>query len=387
MSVERNLVMIPGPTNVDPSVLRALAKPTTSHVSPSFVATSKRALENLKKVMMTSGDAFIVSGSGTLAMEMAVANIVEPSDKVLVVSNGYFGDRFVDVASRFTDGVEKLSFEWGKAADPSKIKEKLGQGNYKVVIVVHVDTSTGVANDVREISRVVKDRGSLFILDTVCSLGGMEIRVDEWGIDVCLSGSQKALAVPPGLAVLSASKEALDTRAKRKSKVQSYYMDFENWLPVMRDPSKYFATPPVNMVYALAESLEMILSEGLEKRYARHEAIAKAMRSALNRIGLRIVAEERGRADTMTAVYYPSGIDDEAFRTNMARHGVIVAGGLGQLRGKIFRVGHMGNVSPNDLIATIGAIEASLSRLGYSFPLGGGVGAAIESLEKSYPAS
>jgi len=386
MSAERNLVMIPGPTNVDPSVLRALAKPTTSHVSPSFVATFKRTLENLKKVMMTSGDVFVVSGSGTLAMEMAVANVVEPSDKILVVSNGYFGDRFVDVISRFTDGVEKLSFEWGKAADPNKIKEKLGQENYKAVIVVHVDTSTGVANDAREISRVVKDRGSLFILDTVCSLGGMEIRVDEWGIDVCLSGSQKALAVPPGLAVLSASKEALDARAKRKTKVQSYYMDFENWLPVMRDPSKYFATPPVNMVYALAESLDMILSEDLEKRYARHEAIAKAMRLALNKIGLRIVAEEKGRADTMTAAYYPLGIDDEAFRGNMARHGVIVAGGLGQLRGKIFRVGHMGNVSPNDIIATIGAIEASLSRLGHSFPLGGGVGAATESL-KSYPTS
>jgi len=387
MSVERNLVMIPGPTNVDPSVLRALAKPTTSHVSPSFVVIFKRALENLKKVMMTSGDVFIVSGSGTLAMEMAVANIVEPSDRVLVVSNGYFGDRFADVASRFTDGVEKLSFEWGKAADPSKIEEKVGQGDYKAVIVVHVDTSTGVANDVREISRVVKDRGSLFILDTVCSLGGMEIRVDEWGIDVCLSGSQKALAVPPGLAVLSAGKEALDARAKRETKVQSYYMDFENWLPVMRDPSKYFATPPVNMVYALAESLDMILGEGLEKRYARHVAIAKAMRSALNKIDLRIVAEERGRADTMTAAYYPSGIDDEAFRSNMVRHGVVVAGGLGQLRGKIFRVGHMGNASPNDLIATIGAIEASLSQLDYSFPIGGGVGAAIESLKKSYPGS
>jgi len=384
MSVERNLVMIPGPTNVDPSVLRALAKPTTSHVSPSFVATFKRALEDLKKVMMTSGDVFIVSGSGTLAMEMAVANVVEPSDKVLVVSNGYFGDRFVDVVSRFSDRVEKLSFEWGKAADPNKIKEKLGQEDYKAVVVVHVDTSTGVANDAREISRVVKDGGPLFILDTVCSLGGMEIRVDEWGIDVCLSGSQKALAVPPGLAVLSASKEALDARSKRKTKVQSYYVDFENWLPVMRDPSRYFATPPVNMVYALAESLEMILSEGLEKRYARHQAIANAMRSALNKIGLKIVAEEKGRADTMTAAYYPSGIDDEAFRGNMARHGVIVAGGLGQLRGKIFRVGHMGNVSPNDIIATIGAIEASLSRLGHSFPLGGGVGAATESL-KSYP--
>lgn len=367
---------------MDPAVLRALAKPTTSHVSPSFVEIFRGALGNLKKVMKTSGDVFVVAGSGTLAMEMAVSNVVEPNEKVLVVSTGYFGDRFVDVVSRFTSQVEKISFEWGKAADPSKIKEKLQNGKHKAAIVVHVDTSTGVANDVREIAKVVKDQGALFILDTVCSLGGMDIRVDEWGIDVCLSGSQKALAVPPGLAILSASKEALDARAKRKTKVPSYYMDFENWVPVMRDPSKYFATPPVNMIYCFAQSLEMILNEGLEKRFARHAAIAKAMRSALERIGLRIVAEDGWRADTMTAAHYPSGIEDEAFRSGMAKRGVIVAGGLGQLRGKIFRVGHMGNVSANDIVATIGAIEGSLSQLGYLFQLGAGVGAALESLGK-----
>lgn len=383
MGVERSLVMIPGPTNVDPSVLRALAKPTSSHVSSSFAALFGCVLENLKKVMKTSGDIFVISGSGTLAMEMAVANVVEPADKVLVVSNGYFGDRFMDVALRFTDRSEKLSFEWGRAADARKIGEKLDQEDYKAVIVVHVDTSTGVANDVREISRVVKDHGALFILDTVCSLGGMDVRVDEWAIDICLSGSQKALAVPPGLAVLSAGKEALDARAKRRTNVQSYYMDFENWLPVMKDPSKYFATPPVNMIYGLAESLDMILNEGLERRFARHAAIGKAVRSALSKIGLRIVAEEDRRADTMTAAYYPSHMDDEAFRSNMAaKHGVVVAGGLGQLKGKIFRVGHMGNVSRNDLNATIGAIEATLSYLGYPFSIGAGVAAAIESLRQ-----
>lgn len=384
MGVERNLLMIPGPTNVDPSVLRALAKPTVSHVSPSFAATFKRAVENLKKVMKTAGEVFVVSGSGTLAMEMAVANVVEPNDPVLVVSNGYFGDRFVDVVSRLSDKVEKLSFEWGKAARADRIKEKLGQGEYKAVIVVHVDTSTGVANDVREIGRVVRNKGALFILDTVCSLGGMDVQVDEWGIDICLSGSQKALAIPPGLAVLSANKRALDTRIRRKTKVSSYYMDFENWIPVMQDPSKYFATPPVNMIYALAESLDMIMNEGLEKRFERHRALGQAMRSALTKIGLGIVAEKNMGADTMTAAYYPEGIDDESFRGSMSsKHGVVVAGGLGQLKGKVFRVGHMGNVSPNDLIATVGAIEATLARLGYSFSVGAGVGAAIECLKQS----
>jgi alanine-glyoxylate transaminase/serine-glyoxylate transaminase/serine-pyruvate transaminase len=384
LSAERSLLMIPGPTNVDPSVLRALAKPTTSHVSPSFTSTFKNAIENLKKVMKTSGEVFVVSGSGTLAMEMAVANVVEPNDRVLVVSNGYFGDRFVDVVSRFTEKVEKLPFEWGKAADPNKIKEKLGKEQYKAVVVVHVDTSTGVANDIRSISEVVKAHDTLFILDTVCSLGGMDVRVDEWGIDICLSGSQKALAVPPGLAILSAGKRALDIRAKRKTKVQSYYMDFENWVPIMRDTAKYFATPPVNMVYGFAESLSMIMAEGLEKRFARHAAFGKSVRSAFTKIGFKIVAEEGRGADTMTAAYYPPKIDDEAFRSKMAtRYGVVVAGGLGHLKGKIFRVGHMGNVSSNDIIATIGAVEATLLDLGHSFTPGAGVGAAIESLKNS----
>lgn len=256
MSAERSLLMIPGPTNVDPSVLRALGKPTVSHVSPSFASTFKNAIENLKKVMKTSGEVFVVSGSGTLGMEMAVANVVEPNDKVLIVSNGYFGDRFIDVVSRFTEKVEKLPFEWEKAADPSKIEEKLNKEQYKAVIVVHVDTSTGVANDVRSISEAVKAHDALFILDTVCSLGGMDVRVDEWGIDLCLSGSQKALAVPPGLAILSAGKRALDMRVKRKTKVQSYYMDFENWIPIMRDTVKYFATPPVNMIYGFGRKFE-----------------------------------------------------------------------------------------------------------------------------------
>jgi aspartate aminotransferase-like enzyme len=334
--------------------------------------------------MKTNGEVFVVSGSGTLGMEMAAANVVETDDHVLVVSNGYFGDRFVDVVGRLSNRVEKLSFEWGEAAKPNRIDEKLRQNDYKAVILVHVDTSTGVANDVREIGRVVRDSGALFLLDTVCSLGGMDVRVDEWGIDVCLSGSQKALAVPPGLAVLSAGKKAIDTRGKRKSKVSSYYMDFENWIPVMQDPSRYFATPPVNMIYGLAESLDMIVSEGLERRFERHRALGQAMRSALTEIGLRIVAEEGAGADTMTAAYYPKGIDDEAFRNYMSsKHGVVVAGGLGQLKGRIFRVGHMGNVSPNDLIATVGAIEATLLRLGYSFTSGRGVGAAIETLNQS----
>jgi len=383
MGAERDLLMIPGPTNVDPIVLRALSRPTVSHVSSSFASTFKNALENLKKVMKTTGDVFVVAGSGTLAMEMAVANVIEPNDRVLVVSNGYFGDRFVDVVSRFSDKVEKLSFVWGKAAEPDKIDEKLRQGNYKAAIVVHVDTSTGAANDIHEIAQVVKKHNALFILDTVCSLGGMDVQVDAWGIDVCLSGSQKALAVPPGLAVLSAGKEALDARAKRRTKVQSYYMDFENWIPVMRDPSKYFATPPVNMIYGLHESLNMVAAEGLEKRFARHVALSKAVQSAFTKLGLEIVAEENRRAYTMTAAYYPAKVDDESFRSRMAaRHGVVVAGGLGQLRGKSFRVGHMGNVSPNDILATVGAVETTLLDLGYSFQAGAGTGGAVEVLNK-----
>jgi alanine-glyoxylate transaminase/serine-glyoxylate transaminase/serine-pyruvate transaminase len=380
---ERELLMIPGPTNVDPTVLRALSKPTISHVSPGFAEIFKETLDDLRKVFMTNDDVLVVAGSGTLAMEMAIANIVEPGDKILNLVSGTFGQRFVEVSRYHGATPEALEARLGDAVTPESVEAALKKDRYKAVTVVHVDTSTGVTNPIREIGEVVHEHGgAYYVVDTVCSLGGMEARVGDWNIDICLSGSQKCIGVPPGLALLSVRKNVVELLEKRKSPVGFYYGDFKNWLPIMRDPSKYFATPPVNMIYALHTALKLVLAEGLEKRFSRHDAIASVFRNAIKALGLRIVAEEGHAANTITAVYYPERVEDQAFRSNMKQCGVVVAGGLGSLKGKTFRVGHMGNVNQNDIMATISAVESALQKTGYKFDFGAGLRAAQEQLHR-----
>lgn len=370
--------MIPGPTNVDSSVLRALSKPTLSHVSSEFAAIFKQSLDDLKKVFMTDGETFVVAGSGTLAMEMAVANVVKPGDRILNLVSGLFGQRFVEISKYHGAVPTVVEVPWGEAIKPDMVKGALEKNDYKAVTVVHVDTSTGVANPVKEIGEVVKNYSDAFyIVDTVCSLGGMEVRVDDWQIDICLTGSQKCLGVPPGLALLTVSEEIIEFLEKRKTPTDFYFGDFKNWLPVMRDPvMKYFATPPVNMIYALSDALKLVLEEGLEKRFERHHAIGEAMRAAVDALNLKIVADREYAADTLTAVYYPEKVEDQAFRNGMKQCGVVVAGGLGPLKGKIFRIGHMGNVNLNDIMSTVGAMEVTLRSLGYSFERGTGLKAA-----------
>ncbi|MEM3730493.1 MAG: alanine--glyoxylate aminotransferase family protein [Candidatus Bathyarchaeia archaeon] len=378
---ERKLVMIPGPTNVDPTVLRALSKPTMSHTDQDFVKIFKEALNDLKKVFMTQGEVFVIAGSGTLALEMAIANLIEPGDKILNVVAGYFGEYFFKISRAHGASPKILEVPWGKPIRPENVKAALKEDDYKAVTVTHVETSTGVANPIREIGEVVKEYSDAFyVVDTVCSLGGMDIKVDEWGIDVCVSGSQKCIGVPPGLALLSVSNDVIKFLENRKSPVDFWYGDFKNWLPVMRDPSQYFATPPVNMIYALHKALKNILKEGLENRFRRHHIIAEAFRASMEALNLKLVAEKGYAADTVTAVYYPNGIDDVAFRNEMRSRGVVVASMLGPLKGKGFRVGHMGNINQNDIISTIGAIEATLRHLGYKFDYGAGLKAAEEKI-------
>ncbi|MDH7606888.1 MAG: alanine--glyoxylate aminotransferase family protein [Candidatus Bathyarchaeota archaeon] len=378
---EREILMIPGPTNVDPKVLRALSKPTTSHTSQEFANIFKEALNNLKKVFMTKSEVFVIAGSGTLALEMAIANIVEPGDKVLNTVSGFFGNYFVEISKVYGAVPRVLEMPWGKPVKPEQVKDALMEDDYKAVTVTHVETSTGVANHVREIGEVVKRYSDAFyIVDTVCSLGGMEVRVDEWGIDACASGSQKCIGVPPGLALIAVSQKTLEYLEKRKTSVGSWYGSFKNWLPVMRDPTKYFATPPVNMVYALHEALKLIIEEGLENRFRRHYVLAEAFRAAVNALNLNLIAEKESAANTVTAAYYPENIEDSQFRNEMEKHGIVVASTLGPLKGKGFRVGHMGNVNQNDVFATVTAIETTLKKLGYKAELGKGLAAAQEKL-------
>lgn len=378
---ERDLLMVPGPTMVDPAVLRSMSKPTESHLHAEFSSRFKHALENLKKVFMTKNDVFAIAGSGTLAQEMGVANLIETGDRVLCLVDGFFSGRFVEIVKRHKGLPHVHEVEWGKPVLPSEIAKLLEEKKYKAVTASHVETSTGVAIPIEEIGRLVMDSGAYFILDTVASLGGMEVRTDDWGIDANCTCTQKCLATPPGLAFVSLSRRAEEYLEKRKEPIGMFYGDLKSWLPVMRDPMKYLATPPVNLVYGLDESLNMILSEGLEKRFARHASIAKAFRRAMEAIGLRLVAHEDYASKTVTTVFYPQGFNDADFRSEVFRRGVVIARGFGPFEGKIFRVGHMGNVTANDIMATICAIEIAMKKSGHSFTLGAGAKAAEQALE------
>ena len=378
---ERKLLMIPGPTNVDPTVLRALSKPTLAHTDPLFVETFREALENLRQVFMTNHEVFAIAGSGTLALEIGVANIIEPGDKILNIVTGYFGDYFVKMSKAHGAASKVLEVPWGKCVKPHQVQEALKEDDYKAVTITHVDTSTAAINPIREIGQVVKENSDAFyIVDTVCSLGGIEVRVDDWHIDACVSGSQKCLGVPPGLALLSVNDKVLNLLDDRKTPVGLWYGDLKNWLPIMKDPSKYFATPAVNMIYALSESLKGILAEGLEPRFKRHHIIAEAFRAAMEALNIKIVADRECAADTLTAAYYPENIEDVAFRNGMRQLGVVVAATIGPIKGKGFRVGHMGNVNQNDITSTIGGVEATLRHLNYEFSLGAGLAAAQQKL-------
>jgi len=331
---------------------------------------------------------FVVAGSGTLVMEMAIANVCESGDNVLILSNGYFGERFKEICERYNLNVDYIEVkEWGENIQPQTVKEKLGKKDYKAVTLTYVDTSTSVSAKVKEIGKIVRNTDTVFIVDGVCATAGEEERMDNWYIDVLFTASQKAMGVPPGLAIIAFSPKALEAYEKRKEPVKSYFIDIGLWKPVMdayiEGQAAYFATPPVNMIYALHESVKQILEEGMEERFKRHQIIAKAFREALVALELQIVPiSEEHAANTVTGVYYPKGVTDEKFRQNMIKNGVIVAGGLGKLKGKIFRVGHMGTVQPADILATIVAIENSLIECGHKIKPGIGLEAAQKILTK-----
>ncbi len=373
--------MIPGPTNVDPLVLRSLARPPLSHVSVPFADLLKQTVADLRKIFRTEGLVLPMAGSGTLGAEISLANIIEPDDNVLAISGGYFGDRLSEIAASLGANVDQMQLNWGSVADPVDVEKKLLSKKYKALLVVHVDTSTGAANPVRDLGRVAKEKDVLFFVDAVCSLGGMEFDMDSWGIDVCFTGSQKALASPPGLTIAAFGSKAMATREKRRTRMNAYYGDLKRWAPVIEDPTKYFATHAVNMIYALNQSCKMIMQEGLTERFARHAKMASAFRSAMKAIGLRLLCAENDSANTLTVSYYPEKVRDVEFRMMInEKFGIDVAGGLGPLRGTTFRVGHMGGVNRQDVVATVGAVEAALMEQAYDFTAGSGVAAALKTL-------
>ena len=378
----RKLVMIPGPTPVVRSIQDQMGRETVAFGDPGFVNDFKEVVKNLKEVFKTEGEAFVVAGTGTLAMEMGIANVTKEGDNVLVVSNGFFGDRYVELCERKGLNVDVISAEWGTIVPVEEIEKKLNEKSYKAVTVTHVDTSTGVCAPVAEIGKVVKKfEDTILVVDGVCATAAEPEYLDEMGIDVLITGSQKAFGVAPGLAIVLAGPKALERR-KSLGTIRDYYVDFEKWIPIMNDPTKYFGTPPVNLIWALQESLRIIKEEGVENRYQRHIKVAKAMQAALEELGFTILAEKEHRAVTLSNVIYMDGVEDGEFRKVLAEEGAVVAGGLGAYAGKMFRLGHMGNIDTHDLVSTMSAIERTLHRLGVKDVLGKGVAVLTTELAK-----
>ena len=382
---DRRLLMIPGPIEFEPDVLAALGERTRGHLDPTFIEQFGRAIERSREVFLAGRDAqpFILAGSGTLAMDMAVANVIEEGDAAVVVDTGYFSARMADVLTRWGARVTSVGGKLGDAPSLDEIASALKQHKPKVVTITHVDTSTGVRAPVEAIAKVAREHGALVIVDGVCSVAGEELRQEAWGIDIALTGSQKAIGVPPGLALLMVSPRAMEAHKTRKKKLASIYLDFAEWLPVMQayeaQKPYYFATPAVNLIAALDVSLDKITSEGIEYRFKRHQRMANAFRAAWKAIELRLLpVRDELAANTLSAVYYPEGVD-ATLPAKIGAEGIVVAGGLHpDAKTKYFRVGHMGSISGNDVLATVGAIERALAKAGYKRD---GVSAASKALQ------
>ena len=379
---DNTLVMIPGPTPVTSSIRAQMGREVQAFGDWRFVKDYKELIDDLGQLFGCDGKTFVVAGGGTCGMEMAVANSTKNGDHVLVVTHGFFGDRFTEICTRKGLNVDVLQSEWGKVVEIAVIEEKLQEKNYRAIMVTHVDTSTGVVADVAAIGEMMKKfPDTIHIVDGVCATAAHYVNLKEMNIDILLTGSQKAFGVPPGLFMVWANQKALKRR-EMLGTIPEYYVDFHKWIPVMDDPLKYFATPAVNLVWALKEAVAIIKKEGLKAREQRHYKHARAMQKALEALGFSILAEESCRAITLSNVIYPEGIDDGVFRNKLLEEGIIVAGGLGAYAGKMFRLGHMGNIETNDLVAALSTIERALSSADKLKEHGLGVGTYLAEIAK-----
>ena len=374
------LLMLPGPTTVHPRVLSAMSQAVVNHRSAKYGAILTETTELMSKVFQTPNKSYLLTGSGTAAMEAGVANTVAPGEKILNVVGGKFGERLYKISQ--THGIEakELAVEWGTAVDPKAIAEALDEDeDIKAVTVIHNETSTGVAAPIEEIGKVMKNYDALYIVDTVSSLAGDEVNVEKFGIDVCFTGSQKCLAAPPGMAAITLSDDAW--AAVDKVETNTFYLD----LKAARKsgdkvPPETPYTPSVSLTYAMNEALKMVMEEGLENRVARHHKAAKASVEAVKALGLELFADEAVSSATVTAVKMPEGITDADFRgTTRDKYGVELAGGQDYLKGNIFRIGHMGNISYKELTQTFAAIGMTLKGLGVIDDAGAGVSSIAES--------
>ena len=376
------LLLIPGPTPVPQPVLEALARPTESHSSPATAAALRQIQAGLLEAVGGTGPenlALVLAGSGTLGLEAALTNLLRPGETLLVVNHGYFGDRFAEVGRALGAEVVEVSCPWGKQVEPHRVADALRESGAQVMTVTHVDTATGVVAPFAEYTEIARQRGAMMVLDSVAGTGGMPVGMDDLGIDVVVTASQKALGAPPGLALLAISPAALERR-RAIGRAQSYFLDWMRWEPPMRDSSgRYFATLPTNLIAAAGVALTLAGSEGWESRFARHRRMGRAVRQALRALGLEPLAQEEVSSATVTAFAVPEGVTPTALRTEVAREGVAIAGGLAAWSTSAGRIGHMGAAGLPELLRGVAALEAALARLGQEVQPGRGVSALLAS--------
>ena len=357
------LLMGPGPSSVNPRVLRAMSAPVIGHLDPATFDMMNQLQDMLRQVFMTSNDlTYPVSGTGTAGMETALANVLEPGDAAIALVSGMFAERMREIATRHGADVVTVGGEWGVPVDPEAVAKALGRHpNAKAVCAVHTETSTGLLQPLQEIGRLCGERGVMFLVDAVASLGGVEVHTDGWGIDVCYSGSQKCLSAPPGLAPITFSDRAFAAMEARKKPPSTFYLDATLIRRYVGNERLYHHTAPVSMLYSLHEALRLVLEEGLEARWRRHEEFGGELLATLEERGFRPVPAEGYRAPQLACVWLPEGFEDRPNRTRLLQEfGIEVAGGLGQFAGKVWRVGVMGESCNRDYIK---ALTEGLDRL------------------------
>ncbi len=356
------LLLIPGPTTLSSRVRAVMALPQQSHVAPEFYGAFKELLVLARYVFKNqAGLQFVFTGSGSIGMETVALSLIEPGDRILCIETGYFGQRFTMMAGIHGGKTTTIAPPLGEHVNYTQVDSTLKSGGFKAVFFTHVDTSTSVMNDVAELTKIAHDNGAFVVCDSVCGIGGARLDFDSLGIDFALTGSQKALAAPPGATLIAVSQKAYVEMQQRKTPIASYYMNLLRWKPIMDDPKIYLTTPAVQVMQALREALLEIQEEGIENRWKRHETLAEAFRAGLEALDLRPAPNRESRAPTVTAFYVPNGRAGEIQETLRSKYGIHVAKGFGDYKDTMLRVGHFGNITATDILSLLSALELTLS--------------------------
>ncbi len=363
LNTPERILLGPGPSMVPAQVLGAMAHPLMGHLDPKFINLMKEVQELLRYVFQTNNQLTLpISGTGSASMESTMANFVEPGDDILIVVNGYFGERLCDMAGRYGGRVHRLDKPWGQVVSPAEVESALKKQPVKIVAMVHAETSTGALTPLEGMAEVIHNHGALFLIDCVTSLGGVPLKIDEWGIDIAYSGTQKCLSCPPGLGPLTVGERARDVLKKRKTKVPNWYLDLTMIEHYWGDERTYHHTAPISMNFALREALRLVYEEGLENRYARHRENSEMLWRELEEIGLKCVVPLEHRLPSLTTVWVPEGANEAAIRKSLLDdYNIEIAGGLGDFKGKVLRIGLMGYSSRREnVVLLVSALERLL---------------------------